>query len=136
MAAYHLSQLPAIVTIDAFVTPTQVPTITSARASCRAYWDTKLQRRLTVNELAALQGCDVDQIDRSIVSDAAFGRMVGNAMSVSVVKRLIRNIIAASGLRQSLTPALGNKPLRVRRPGLAHIRAIDAAASTSGVCRR
>jgi DNA (cytosine-5)-methyltransferase 1 len=73
------------------------PTITRARASCCAFWDTKLKRRLTVSELASLQGCTATLLNLTGVSDAAFGRMVGNAMTVTVVKSLLRKMLEAVG---------------------------------------
>ena len=74
------------------------PTITRARGGSCAFWNTKLNRRLTVMELARLQGCDITSLDRRGITDAQFGRMVGNAMTITVVERLIGKMLLAVNL--------------------------------------
>ena len=76
------------------------PTITANRASGLGYFHTKSASKLQPMELARLQGCRVDQYDFSGLSRRQIGLLVGNAMTVSVMRSLVPQVLAAAGLRQ------------------------------------
>lgn len=77
------------------------PTITSTRVSGRAYYATYLRRRLTVREMARLQGaptCEFAEMFRErTLSISQQGKMVGNAMSVPIVMKLCHQLLLSAG---------------------------------------
>ena len=75
------------------------PTITATRGSQRAFWSTKRGRFLSVEELARLQGVPDDLFDgwREVLSESQMGHIVGNAMCVALLSRLVRHVLLAIG---------------------------------------
>lgn len=75
------------------------PTITKARGSTLGYYDTKRNTRLSVTEMLRLQGTDPHMFDFTCVSRSQLGAMAGNAMTVSLIKALLKQLLPAAGLR-------------------------------------
>ena len=72
------------------------PTITRHRAAHGGYFLTSWQRMMTTSEIARLQGFPPD-IKRGMATDRQLRQMLGNAMTVSVVARVQRMVLAAAG---------------------------------------
>ena len=66
------------------------PTITASKAAHRSFWSLKLKRRLSMDELGALQG--VPALPPS-VSESSRGRMVGNAIPLKMACVLLDAIL-------------------------------------------
>ena len=66
------------------------PTITASKAARRSFWSLKLKRRLSVDELGALQG--LPPLPPS-VSEMSRGRMVGNAIPLKMACVLLDAIL-------------------------------------------
>jgi len=58
--------------------------------------------RLTVEQLAKLQGLDLQDKDLNVISERMLGKMIGNAFSVPVISAILRKVIRA--LQKQLTP--------------------------------
>ena len=71
------------------------PTLTSGRCGSRGYYSTTLQRRLSMTEMMRLQGCNPSDIDTRGTSQTALGKIVGNAMSVNVVTKVLEQALKA-----------------------------------------
>ena len=71
------------------------PTITRHRAAHGGYFLTSWQRMMTTSEIARLQGFPPD-IKRGMATDKQLRQMLGNAMTVSVVARVQRMVLAAA----------------------------------------
>eukprot|EP00440_Ansanella_granifera_P071774 gb/GFBE01077889.1/.p1 GENE.gb/GFBE01077889.1/~~gb/GFBE01077889.1/.p1 ORF type:complete len:142 (+),score=44.39 gb/GFBE01077889.1/:1-426(+) len=69
-----------------------LPTITANRGRRLEYYDMKLGRPFTLHELMRAQGADPKKLKQTI-SDARLGEMTGNAMSIPVVKAVIRKML-------------------------------------------
>ena len=72
------------------------PTITKARASAFGFWDSLRRVRLNTVELGRLQGLDNDQFDVSMLPNSAVASMIGNAMTVGVIRRLMQQMREAT----------------------------------------
>ena len=59
------------------------------------YFSSSLQRRLSIAELMRLQGCDPSDIDTTDIPRTKLGNIVGNAMSVNVVKLVLEQALKA-----------------------------------------
>ena len=80
----------------AHYTVDEFPTITATRAVSFAFWVADLGRRVTLNELALLQGFDPSTFNckhDAKVSDARLAHMIGNAMSHNVLERLLPRVL-------------------------------------------
>lgn len=73
------------------------PCITSGRARSLGYFSTKRLRKLCLDDLIRLQGSNPDFIRQSGLSDAKLGSIVGNAMTISVVQRVLKALLPAAG---------------------------------------
>ena len=71
------------------------PCITKTRASDRAFYSTKRNRMLSVDDLLSLQGFDPSYFDgwQYVVSARQMGMMTGNAMALSIMERLMRQFV-------------------------------------------
>ena len=76
------------------------PCITATRGSQCNYWVADLGRQVTLHELMLLQGFNPDAINykEAGVGRSQVGRMVGNAMSLNVMERLLASALRAVGL--------------------------------------
>lgn len=92
------------------------PTITKSRGGSCGFYDTKRSTRLSVQELLRLQGTDPAMFDFSCVSRAQLGGMAGNAMTVSVVRALLRQLLPAAGLMPMSLSACANRQCADARP--------------------
>ena len=72
------------------------PCLTRSRASGHCHWVTNRGRRLSIPEQMRLQGI-TPQFPVAVPS-AEFGRLLGNAMSVNVVERILCSLLPAAGL--------------------------------------
>ena len=75
----------------------KMPTITRSRGQNRHYIFTKFGTRISLTELMRCQGFKPEQLLWDSLSDSAVGALVGNAMSVHVVKHLLRANLASLG---------------------------------------
>lgn len=74
------------------------PTITATRAQSEDYWLTSARRRLSQKELFRLQGFKDEEVDFSGLSMQQVGKLVGNAMTVTVLAALIQEGLSACEL--------------------------------------
>ena len=72
------------------------PCLTCSRY--QGHWVSTRGRRQTINERLRLMGMDPADVDVSATTPAKLGRMIGNAMSVNVLERLLYRALPASGL--------------------------------------
>lgn len=72
------------------------PSITHSRGGSFGYWDTKKGGKLTLEEMAQLQGFskeDVRNWRRCNVTDGQLGRMVGNAQTCTLLADLVPHVL-------------------------------------------
>ena len=69
------------------------PCITRSRA--KGHWLTSKKRRMTIEEMARLQGIRPETFTK-VVNDYELGQQLGNAMSVNVVERLLQQVFSAT----------------------------------------
>ena len=83
------------------------PCITVTRAGDTAYWSIRLRRPLTMCELLKLQGFNEAMFPdwHKHVSLRQFGTMVGNAMTLSVVRRIMAAVLHSLGYTVRRTEA-------------------------------
>ena len=74
------------------------PTLTASRCCHLGYFCTSLKRQLSVEELMRLQGADPRALDTSETSQTAMGRIVGNAMSINVISKVLEQALACTNL--------------------------------------
>jgi DNA-cytosine methyltransferase len=82
-----------------------VPTLTASRCVGKGYWSTNRHRVLSLREMLLLQGLPADAIMPHItkenkLTEAQVAHMVGNGMSLPVIKRLVKRVLMAAGLQQ------------------------------------
>ena len=75
----------------------KMPTITRSRGQSLGYIFTKFGTRISLPELMRCQGFKPEQLQWKNLPTSAVGAMVGNAMSVNVVKHLLRANLASLG---------------------------------------
>jgi DNA (cytosine-5)-methyltransferase 1 len=73
------------------------PCLTRARAGSGGHWVSSRSRLLTIEEMLALQGMPPD-VRREGISNRQLGLMIGNAMSVNVLERLLVRLLPGVGL--------------------------------------
>lgn len=78
----------------------QCPCLTRARAGAGGHWVTSRSRLLTVEEMLSLQGMPSD-VRRDGISNRQLGLMIGNAMSINVLERLLVRLLPGVGLLPS-----------------------------------
>ena len=101
----NLDKVPCVIDASAGqqkqVTIDKVPTITKSRGSGKnSFWVTSKRRFLTVPEIAKLQGFDYDNMlkfDKDVPLRAQ-GGMIGNAMSLPVLKFVMKRTLRAAGI--------------------------------------
>ncbi len=73
------------------------PTITASRGSAQAFFSTCRMRCVTVEELMKLQGANMEVLQgwEQHISGRQMGHICGNAMTVSVVQRIVRQLCMA-----------------------------------------
>jgi DNA (cytosine-5)-methyltransferase 1 len=67
------------------------------RSRSGGHWVTSRGRRMTLREMMALQGMDIDSFNQ-VVTDRQLGCQIGNAMSQNVVERILLRLLPAAGL--------------------------------------
>ena len=77
-----------------------MPCLTHSRGSTGGFWVSSRGRLTTTRELARMQAILPDDLDwkSANISRRQFGAMLGNTMTVSVVGRVLRNLLWASRL--------------------------------------
>ena len=82
-----------------------LPTLTASRASSCGWWISSVGRPITVSELLRFQGMTANDVRgwTDAVSKNQMGHMVGNALSVNVIERILCKALWAAGL-------VANKP--------------------------
>ena len=82
------------------------PCITASRGKSQGFFITSLQRRMTVDDMARLQGMRPGRVDwqGAGIGQASYGHRVGNSMSVNVLERLLPRVLHAAGLVANLPP--------------------------------
>ncbi|MBT3784107.1 DNA (cytosine-5-)-methyltransferase, partial [bacterium] len=73
------------------------PCITRSRN--KGHWLTKHNRYMSLEEIYRLQGVDIAKF-KTVVPRAEQGKLLGNAMSVNVLERLLRNVLLSTTLPQ------------------------------------
>ena len=71
------------------------PTLCAQRCASLGYFSTMLQRRLSITELMRLQGCDPSDSNTRGIPGTKLGHILGNAMSVNVVKLVLEQALKA-----------------------------------------
>ena len=76
------------------------PCLTKCRAADQAFWSVKRRRVLSVPEMMRLQGANPEYFLgwEEAISWRAMGGIVGNAMTQSIVERLLREIFLSLGV--------------------------------------
>ena len=74
------------------------PTLTAGRCAARGYFSTSLQRKLSVPELMRLQGANPRTLKTEGASRTTLGRMAGNAMSVNVLAKVLKQALLSTDL--------------------------------------
>ena len=73
------------------------PCLTRARAGSGGHWVSNRSRLLSIEEMLALQGMPAD-VRREGISNRQLGLMIGNAMSVNVLERILVRLLPGVGL--------------------------------------
>jgi site-specific DNA-cytosine methylase len=73
------------------------PCLTRSRAGAGGHWVSNRSRLLTIEEMLSLQGMRAD-VCREGISNRQMGLMIGNAMSVNVLERLLVRLLPVVGL--------------------------------------
>ena len=80
----------------------KVPCLTATRCAIRALYSSWLKRRLTITELARLQGCSsASEITKDMLGNLSkhqAGKAIGNAMSAPVLALVLRQALLAAGV--------------------------------------
>ena len=89
------------------------PCITRSRAA--GHWISNRGRRFTMKEMMRLQGVDTDL--PVVVPEIHFRRLLGNAMSVNVLERILCALLPASGLwpQEALVDRYSGLPYAAKR---------------------
>ena len=77
------------------------PCLTASRAQQFGWWWSLVGRRATLPELCRCQGCDLDDFSgwcEQGITEAAMAHMVGNAMSLNVIERVLIRACWSAGL--------------------------------------
>ena len=75
-----------------------VPCLTRARCSSQSHWLMNRGRRMNIREMLRTMGIHPRDVDLECVSRAQLGKLLGNAMSVHLLERLLRILLSVSGL--------------------------------------
>jgi len=102
------------------------PCMTRSRAG--GHWLSSRGRFMTTAEMLRLNGFDPKLIHVSCVSPNQLGRLIGNAMSVNVLERLLLRLLPSAGIIESAalvgrweTMAIAQRSMtELARPGQAH----------------
>ncbi len=72
---------------------------TASRSGDKAYWSVRRHRPLSMNELMLLQGMQPSWLEgwEEVVSHRQMGKIVGNAMTITVMQRLMAKILFSLG---------------------------------------
>ena len=81
------------------------PCITAARGKSQAFF-TEYNKLLHVDDLMRLQGADPKVMHASGLSDGKLGHICGNAMTVSLVRRILTKLLPAAGLVEHMADDL------------------------------
>ena len=76
------------------------PTITKHRGGGRGFYNTRLNRRLSVSEMIRFQGASPDRFLNAAneIGSTAMGEICGNAMSPPLVQRILQSLLPSVGL--------------------------------------
>ena len=74
----------------------KTPTLTKVRAVSQGFFLSKYMRMTTTDELKRLQGFPVS-LSKGPASDPQFRSMLGNAMTLPVLARVMRMVLGAAG---------------------------------------
>ena len=74
----------------------RTPTLTKVRANAQGFFLLKYMRMTTTDELKRLQGFPVT-LPKFPASDSQLRQMLGNAMTLPVLARVVRMVLAAAG---------------------------------------
>ncbi len=75
----------------------KIPALTRSRAGTGGFYLSSWGRMLSTEEMAKLQGIDMSRIKRHHVTHRQYCMMLGNAMSVPLLARLLRMVLGAAG---------------------------------------
>ena len=71
------------------------PCLTKSRTACRDYWSMRHARKLSISELARLQGHDLSSL-KVTCTESQLGSMLGNGFSVPVMRKVLKAAIDAA----------------------------------------
>ncbi len=100
--------LPIIIDTDQGISGTtpymldMCPCITASRGQSRGFFYTKGGYMLTVPMMISLQGADPSRFADTGLSERQLGSICGNAMTISVVERILVRLLPAAGLCSQL----------------------------------
>ena len=83
------------------------PCLTAGHAASRAYWATWFGKPLDICQMMKLQGYDNNPKGKRFlvnISDHRMGHVLGNAMSVNVLERILVRALFAAGLTKTRLP--------------------------------
>ena len=99
--AQHMEPLEKTFIIDADASPARVqwsaehsPCLTRSRH--KGHWISTQKRRMTLREMMRFQGMQIESI-RGNFKDVDLGHMIGNAMSLNVIQRLLYQVFSHLG---------------------------------------
>ena len=73
------------------------PTLTRTRCASHGYYATRLMRCLTTSEMMRLQGVAPKRLQTKGIAYTQMGAIIGNAMSVNVVQRILDEMLKSIG---------------------------------------
>ena len=79
----------------------EMPCVTARRGQCLDYWISTCGRRITLHELGQFQGLTPDTIDALVglgIRPRKVGEMLGNALSLNVIERVLGRALWSAGL--------------------------------------
>ena len=74
------------------------PCITKTRGSQLGFWVSNHKQRMGTKAMAKFQGIDLSKLNVQMLSAAQLGGMIGNAWSINVSAKLIKQVLVALGL--------------------------------------
>ena len=78
--------------------PNKLPCVTATRGSSGGHWLTNRARWTSLDELLRAQGMRPEVIDKTVLTKPQLGRAIGNAMTQTIMTRVLRNLLTSLGL--------------------------------------
>lgn len=78
--------------------PNKLPCVTATRGSNGGHWLTNRARWTSLDELLRAQGMRPGVIDKTVLTKPQLGRAIGNAMTETIITRVLRDLLTSLGL--------------------------------------